>query len=72
MQWCNNRLRGDAPITVETDLLEEGYLDSLFVMDMVAHLERQYDVTIDSQEISPQNFRSVAAMAELVSGHARR
>jgi acyl carrier protein len=71
LQWCNSRLRAQAVITAETDLLEGGYLDSLFVMDVVAHIEKHFGVAIDSAEISPRNFRSIRALAELVVGNAR-
>ena len=56
-----------APITAETNLLDEGYLDSLLVMAMVVYIEEQFGVTIDSTEISPRTFRSVRTLAALVA-----
>ena len=66
VQWCKGRLGAGTPVTAETDLLAEGLLDSLLVMDLVNSIEREYGVTIDNAEISPRNFRSVRALAALV------
>ena len=72
LQWCNARLRPTMPIAVDTDLLGGGYLDSLLVMELAASLERQFGVTLENNEISPRNFRSVRALAALVaSSHSR-
>jgi acyl carrier protein len=54
------------PITVETDLLAEGLLDSLLVMDLANSIEREYGVSINNADISPRNFRTVRALAALV------
>ena len=72
LQWCNERLRVNCPITAETNLLDEGYLDSLFVMDLVVHIEKQHGVAIDSQDISPQNFRSIRTLTTLVMMNSAR
>lgn len=66
--WCNQRLQLADPITAETDLLDGGYLDSLMVMELVTTIEARYGVAIDNDAISPQNFRTVAAIAALVAG----
>ncbi|MCE5268988.1 MAG: phosphopantetheine-binding protein [Planctomycetaceae bacterium] len=67
LQWCNKRLQPVSPIAVETDLLDQGYLDSLFIMAAVAHVEEQYGIAIDSADISPQHFCSVRALATFVA-----
>jgi len=67
LQWCNSRLRLASPITAETNLLDEGYLDSLLVMAMVVYIEEQFGVMIDSTEISPRTFHSVRTLAALVA-----
>lgn len=69
LRWCNNRIRTDRPITAETNLLDEGHLDSLFVMDLIVHIERQFGVVVDSREISPRNFRSVRTLTALITAN---
>jgi acyl carrier protein len=65
--WCVRRVGHYASITVETDLLNEGLLDSLMVMDLVTSIEKQYGFAIDHGEIAPRHFRSVRSLATLVA-----
>jgi acyl carrier protein len=67
LQWCVRRAGHYATIGVDTDLLDEGLLDSLMVMDLVASIEKRYGLSIDHDEISPRNFRSVRSLAALVA-----
>ncbi len=69
LHWCNRRVGHYATVGVETDLLDEGLLDSLMVMDLVASIEKQYGFNIDHAEISPRHFRSVRTLAALVASH---
>jgi acyl carrier protein len=66
LQWYRNRIRTREPITTETDLLDGGYLDSLMLMELVVTLEEQYGVSVGSDEVSPQNFRSIRSLASFV------
>jgi acyl carrier protein len=66
IQWYRNRIRTREQITTDTDLLDAGYLDSLMLMELVVSLEEQYGVSIGSDEVSPQNFRSIRSLASLV------
>jgi acyl carrier protein len=66
LQWYRNRIRIREQITTETDLLDGGYLDSLMLMELVVSLEEQYGVSIGSDEVSPQNFRSIRSLASFV------
>jgi acyl carrier protein len=51
------------------DLLETGVLDSLAFVDLVMHLEQQFDIRISADELEPENFRSVAKIAGFVAAH---
>ncbi|HEY0236888.1 MAG TPA: phosphopantetheine-binding protein [Afipia sp.] len=53
-------------ITAATDLLDEGLLDSLLLVDLIFRLEERYGIQLGGDQISPGNFRSVAAIADLV------
>jgi len=61
------RARVDYPLKPDTDLLEEGILDSLMMMDLVAHLESQHHVSLGDRDLSPQHFRTVSCLAALVA-----
>ena len=64
------RLKGPAPdertIEVCKDLRELG-LDSLGAVNLMLALESEFDVFIPQDRMKPQNFRSVAAIASLMS-----
>jgi acyl carrier protein len=67
LQWYKSRVRSGEQLTADTDLLDAGYLDSLLIMELVVSIEKQYGVAIDTEELSPQNFRSVRTLAALVA-----
>jgi acyl carrier protein len=49
------------------DLLESGILDSLAVLDTVTFLETEFAVAFSDDDLTPQNFRTISAMAAFVS-----
>jgi len=53
-------------ITLEQDLFERGLVSSMFAMELVVHLEQDFDVAIVGPDLQLQNFRSVDAMTALV------
>ncbi|HXI42661.1 MAG TPA: acyl carrier protein [Bryobacteraceae bacterium] len=53
------------------DLFETGVLDSLAFVDLVMYLEQQFDIRISTDEMEPDNFRSVATIAGFVAAHNR-
>ena len=55
-------------LTTVTDIIEGGYLDSFELMSLIAMLGEQFDVEIGVDEITPENFNSVAAMSAMVEG----
>ena len=55
-----------AAITATEDIFSLGYINSLFAMELVMHLEKTFGVTIPNEELRIDNFRTAAAMTELV------
>ena len=49
------------------DLFESGAVTSLFAMELVVHIEQTFGVTIEGDDLQLENFRTVGAMAEMVS-----
>ena len=47
-------------------LLEEGILDSLGLQQLITFLEQKYSITVDDEDLMPENFESVNAIAELI------
>ena len=66
---CSELLLDDSlVIGDEENLLVTGVLDSLALMRLVMHLEDTYDVEIPPHDITLENFASLAAMSEYLSG----
>ncbi len=55
-----------AAITPERLLLEDGILDSLGLQRLVMFLEAEFDIMIDDDYLTPENFESVRAIASFV------
>jgi acyl carrier protein len=53
-------------VTEETPLLEQGLLDSLGLMTLVAFLERRYKLSVPEEQITPDNFRNLASIRALI------
>ena len=66
LAWCSERLQPPNPLAVDTDLLDAGLLDSLLVMDLFTRLVNRYGIGIEDSAVSPRNFRTVRAMAQMV------
>ena len=49
-----------------TDIVEGGYLDSFELMALIANLSETFNVEITFEEIIPENFNSIDAIASMV------
>ncbi len=49
-----------------TTLVDDGYLDSLSIISLVAEIEEAFDVQIPTVEIVPDNFNSAEALWNLI------
>jgi acyl carrier protein len=46
--------------------LEEGIVDSTGVLELVMFVEETFNITVENEEIAPENFDSVAQLAAYV------
>ena len=65
LRFVSARVPAGEEVSAETDLLEAELLDSLLVMDVVAHVESTYGVRLGEGDIAPRHFRTVGSIAEL-------
>jgi len=63
-------LPGEAPDSLkpDDDLIGSGILDSLAMIKLVTYLEQHYGIVVGAEEMSPDNFESVVALAKFVAG----
>ena len=56
--------------SAETDLIEAGLLDSLALVELLAQLEESFDVSISTDDMEIENFRSITSIAMFVEQRA--
>ena len=54
-------------ITDATALLEDGVLDSLGILELVTFLQDEIGVGVEDDELLPENFTSIDAIASFVA-----
>lgn len=59
-------LRPDVEFENENKLIDDGILDSFDIVSLVGELNDAFDVSINVEDLLPENFNCVDAMVELV------
>jgi acyl carrier protein len=54
------------PYSEEASFLEEGIVDSVGVMELVAFVEEKFGLKIDDADVTPDNFDSVSRLAAFI------
>lgn len=52
----------------DASLMDEGYLDSLTMLEFVAYLEETFGIQLGDEDIMPDNFESIDSVVRLVDG----
>ena len=47
----------------ETSFLEEGIIDSTGILELVTYLEDEYSITVEDEELIPENLDSISNVA---------
>jgi len=50
----------------EASLLDHGVIDSTGVLEVIAFIERRFEIRVDDEEILPENLDSVARISAYV------
>ena len=50
----------------DDDIFAQGFGNSLFALQLVAFIEREYGIEVDPDDLDLDNFRSINAVAALV------
>lgn len=59
-------IQPEVDYTTCTNLIDGHYLDSLSIISFVAELEEEYDITIPTVEIIPDNFNSAESLWAMI------
>ena len=59
--------RGITEIDPAENLLSKGIVDSHGLMELVGFLEERYGISVKDEDLTPENFESVARIEEFVA-----
>lgn len=54
-------------IREDEDIFATGFVNSLFALELVTFIEGSFQITVESEDLDLENFRTVARMAEFVA-----
>ncbi|MEG4573873.1 phosphopantetheine-binding protein [Microcoleus sp. N3A4] len=57
---------GDRDLQDDEDIFALGFVNSMFAMQLVLFIEKEFEVTIENEDLEFANFRSINSMAALL------
>ncbi|TMC55063.1 MAG: acyl carrier protein [Chloroflexi bacterium] len=68
-EYIRTKLNPNASLKFDPaqNLLGDGILDSLAMMDLIVWLEQTFGITIETEDLVPENFGTLNAMAVYVA-----
>lgn len=51
------------------DFISDGLLDSLDLQELFGIIEKEYDIKLAGTDLTPQNFRSIDDIRDLLASH---
>ena len=67
LSYIRTQLSADvAHIDLDCNLWTEGYLDSTAILELVLWLESSYNITVQNEELTPENFATLRNIEEFV------
>jgi acyl carrier protein len=57
---------GDRELQDDEDIFALGFVNSMFAMQLVLFVEKEFKVTIENEDLDFDNFRTINAMADLL------
>ncbi|KVM82338.1 acyl carrier protein [Burkholderia stagnalis] len=59
-------------LDVDYDLLENGVISSLELLQFVSWIGEKFDIPVDDLSLTPESFGSVRKVAEFIAVHSRK
>ena len=60
-------LHPEVDFNTATELIDDGVLDSLDIVSLVAAIDTEFGIVVPAEEIVPENFNSAFAIFELIT-----
>ena len=55
-------IRPEVDFSEPKDFIKEGLLDSFDIVTLVAHLEEHFGISIDGEDVTPENFQNLDSL----------
>lgn len=69
LPWLRNKTQdSNREIDPGTELIKENLLDSIEFLELVSFLEDTFNVELDADLLTPENFNTPSDIANMVSG----
>ncbi len=65
-EYLSGRIKGHNLLD-DDDFFARGFVDSMFAMQLVLFLEKDFGISIEGSEMRLDNFRTINAITEIVS-----
>ena len=62
-----SELHPDVDFAVADGLIDDGVLDSLDIVSLVAEIDTEFGVTVPAEEIIPENFNSAETIFAMIT-----
>lgn len=59
-------IRPDLDFDTSFKLIDEGILDSFDIISMVSEINNAFDIEINVDDLTPENFNSMIALSQLI------
>ena len=67
LEYLNAHRRAGAPqVTMDTELIASGALDSLQILDLIEFAEKRFELSLVEDDLSPLHFESVERIVSLI------
>jgi acyl carrier protein len=70
LEFINTNLVTDTKLAFDPtrDLLENGVLDSVAMMELIVWIEETFKIAIDAEDLTPENFATLDAIDRYIEG----
>jgi len=53
-------------LAYDEDIFASGFINSMFAMQLVMFVEKEFQITVENEDLEIENFSTIAALANLV------
>ena len=65
-------IRPEVDFANSEDFIKEGLLDSFDIITLVAEMEKRFGITIDGEDVTPENFKNIKTLEQFVQRYLSR